>query len=153
MLHKLILISAVLALAADEGRVVDQNRQTADLSCGKDKPPCSEDRQCVPQKDDCTDLSSCPGNCTFKNEYKSCGAFRGETVSCDDDSECVDDPRVQGETCGMACDMPGICAPKTKPRCGGIIGFICPEGLYCYYPETGPCVPSKGGKDCLGFCM
>jgi hypothetical protein len=42
---------------------------------------------------------------------------------------------------------------KDKPPCGGFAAFRCPEGLHCHYPETGPCVPSKGGRDCLGYCI
>lgn len=62
------------------------------------------------------------------NDYPSCGGFRVHPESCDKDAECKDNPRIPGN-CGMACDRPGICVPKTAPKCdrGG-----CPEGLYCH---------------------
>lgn len=145
MLRKLLLLAAAFSAAVADVQYADRN-------CGNGKPPCSEDMKCVADDPSCTDLTCCRGYCYFKNEYKSCGGLRPEPVYCDDGTECIDDLRIRG-SCGMACDAPGICAPKELKPCGGFAGFSCPEGLYCYYPENGPCDPMKGGRDCLGVCL
>ncbi|KAL5353614.1 hypothetical protein ACLOAV_001651 [Pseudogymnoascus australis] len=131
--------------------------QASDLGrpCGRKIAPCSEDMACVPNNNHCTDLNRCLGTCQFTNTYPSCGGFRVEPVTCADSQVCVDDPRTP-ESCGMACDAPGICLPKTEIQCGGFVGKSCPEGLFCYDAPDDSCDPKNGGglwwDLCLGGC-
>ena len=97
--------------------------------CGLKIAPCPNDQECVPNDESCTDLNRCLGYCDWKNEYPDCGGFRVEPKYCDERSECKDDPR-EPESCGMACDVPGICIPKDASTCDE--GHGCPSGLYCY---------------------
>ena len=36
--------------------------------------------------------------------------------------------------------------------CGGIAGFLCPEGQICVDDPTDSCDPASGGADCIGIC-
>ena len=101
--------------------------------CGFKIAPCPPDTICVPDSDDCADLNRCPGSCEFRNKYPSCGGFRVEPLPCEEGATCKDDPRLP-DSCGMACDMAGICVPDDAPSCVG--GAACPPGLYCYTPMT-----------------
>ncbi|KFH42467.1 hypothetical protein ACRE_068040 [Hapsidospora chrysogenum ATCC 11550] len=107
--------------------------------CGFKIAPCPGDNVCVPMSDDCTNMNVCAGWCspkpsTHEKDYPSCGGFRIEPKPCDAGSVCVDDPRRPG-SCGMACDIPGICVPVDAPKCPD---GVCPEGLQCYSYEQFP---------------
>lgn len=142
-----------------------------DRLCGLNTGPCPFGSVCVATSLSCTDLSRCPGICkprwlpvqtstkslpepsaTATRTYPSCGGFRPSPVPCPDDSFCADDPR-KTSGCGMACDMPGICIPKSAPKCRGFAPKPCPSGLQCFdYPNDG-CDPRTGGADCIGICL
>lgn len=128
--------------------------QASDLgrACGLKIAPCSEDMTCVPNDADCTNLNTCLGTCQFTNTYPSCGGHRPDPPTCADDKVCLDDPRTP-ESCGQACDVPGICLPKVKIQCGGFTGKACPEGLFCYDVPDDGCDPENGGADCGGICV
>lgn len=97
-------------------------------SCGLRIAPCPDDMYCQPNEPSCTDEWRCPGQCAYKNTYSSCGGFRVKPVSCAAGYRCQDDPR-DPDSCGMACDKPGICVPEGTPACHD---KVCPEGLYYY---------------------
>ncbi|MEO6421998.1 MAG: Kazal-type serine protease inhibitor domain protein, partial [Candidatus Nitrotoga sp.] len=42
---------------------------------------------------------------------------------------------------------------KPKHMCGGIAGFLCPEGMKCVDDPADNCDPAKGGADCAGICV
>ena len=58
--------------------------------------------------------------------YAPCGGFSVKPATCPEGYECIDDARIEN-SCGMACDRPGICV-KDAEFCGGIAGFQCPKG-------------------------
>lgn len=87
-----------------------------------------------------------------RNEYPSCGGFRVTPVNCPDGSYCADDPR-NPFSCGMACDAPGICIPKTAQICGALANVECPDGLTCYDYPSDNCDPRSGGEYCVGICL
>ena len=123
-------------------------------NCGFKIAPCREDMTCVPYDPDCTDLNVCGGTCQFTNKYPRCGT-RGPTGpvgTCRKGSKCGDDPRTP-DSCGLACDIPGICIPKKAPQCNGFAGFQCPKGLFCYDVPNDGCDPNNGGADCIGICL
>ncbi|PFH63381.1 hypothetical protein XA68_12345 [Ophiocordyceps unilateralis] len=122
-----------------------------EFRCGVNKAECSNDTRCVPRHPDCHDLQRCAGTCERIDRYPSCGGFTVTPHNCDDASTCIDDPRFP-ESCGMACDAPGICVPKNTPRCGGYEGPNCPQGLHCFGLKSG-CDAKKVGPDCQGICM
>ncbi|KAK9441808.1 proteinase inhibitor I1, Kazal [Metarhizium brunneum] len=125
---------------------------SAQQPCGLKIAPCPYDQRCVPDSKDCTDLNRCKGTCQFKNKYTSCGGKRVHPVGCEANSECRDDPRLP-ESCGLACDIPGICMPKKPHQCAGFAGFACPKGQFCYDVPKDGCDPKNGGADCLGLCL
>lgn len=120
--------------------------------CGLKIAPCSEDMTCVPNEPSCTNPNKCLGTCQFTNTYKSCGGHRADPPKCADDELCLDDPRTP-ESCGQACDGPGICLPAKQIPCGGFVGAQCPEGLFCYDVPHDGCDPQNGGADCGGICV
>lgn len=82
--------------------------------------------------------------------YKPCGGYRVTPLKCDEGEICIDDP-YNTSSCGLACDLPGICV---KPiMCGGIAGFRCPDGKKCFDDPRDDCDPLKGGADCAGLCI
>ena len=103
-----------------------------------------------------TDMKCSSRQCVWRNSYPSCGGFRvAPAPTCPSGSTCQDDPR-EPDSCGMACDKPGICVPNNAPKCGGFAGFVCPtspKALYCYDIMTDSCDPRSGGRDCLGVCL
>ncbi|OBT99179.1 hypothetical protein VE01_02628 [Pseudogymnoascus verrucosus] len=103
----LTLTSLVLTLAtaSDLGR-----------PCGLKIARCSEDMTCVPNKPSCTNPNTCLGTCQFTNTYQSCGGHRINPPICKKGEVCIDDPR-QPESCGQACDGPGICLPEVGIEC------------------------------------
>ncbi|GAO18545.1 uncharacterized protein UV8b_00843 [Ustilaginoidea virens] len=135
------LVLAALGLAA---------LASAQEPCGLKVAPCPTDKTCVPNAG-CPNPKLCPGTCRFKNKYDSCGGKTVSPRSCKPGFECRDDPRLP-ESCGLACDVPGICLPKEPKRCGGFAGFACPKGLYCYYGPLTGCDP-KTTSDCMGICL
>ncbi|CAF3449490.1 hypothetical protein SNK03_002421 [Fusarium graminearum] len=146
MLFQNMLFAATIGLAAAASQPTGQE-------CGRKVAPCSKDAVCKPTLANCKDINKCPGTCYFKNEYQSCGGFRAKPPPpCKKNTHCVDDPRTPGD-CGMACDKPGICAPKKPQSCGGFAGLSCPKGLYCYDDPKDECDPKKGGADCPGICL
>ncbi|MBP7381971.1 hypothetical protein KBA39_06180 [Myxococcota bacterium] len=68
-----------------------------------------------------------------------------ENGACDQGYTCVDGQclPVQQEDCHM--DDTGICV------CGGLAGFMCPQGMSCVYDDPN-CSPDAGGEDCMGHC-
>ncbi|KAG6190712.1 hypothetical protein E4U36_002065 [Claviceps purpurea] len=121
-------------------------------SCGFKIADCPSDQLCVPDSPECTNLNNCLGTCQFRNSYMACGGFRSQPVKCPSGTECRDDPRVP-ESCGLACDVPGICMPKKAPSCAGFAGRACPKGLQCYDVLHDGCDPQNGGADCIGVCL
>lgn len=146
MLFNNLVAAAILGLAAAQ--------QSPDgRPCGSKMAPCPADTECVPNDPKCTNVNRCAGTCQFKNQYQTCGGFRMEPPPpCKKDTHCIDDPRIPG-SCGMACDAPGICAPKKAPTCAGYTGEKCPEGLWCYDDLRDECDPKNGGFDCTGICL
>ncbi|KAF4964327.1 hypothetical protein FSARC_7733 [Fusarium sarcochroum] len=145
MLFQNILLAATIGLAAAS--------QTSDRSCGRKMAPCPKDSTCKPTLANCHNLYRCPGTCHFKNKYPSCGGHTSKPPPpCKKGTHCINDPRTP-DSCGMACDIPGICAPKKPKTCGGFTGKRCPEGLYCYDDPSDTCDPKKGGADCSGICL
>lgn len=107
--------------------------QSDSRGCGLKIAPCPSDQNCIPDNDDCTDLNRCLGHCEWKNMYADCGGHRAVPKYCDEWSECKDDPR-EPYSCGMACDVPGICIPKHVEGCDG--DEECSDGLWCYDMKT-----------------
>ncbi|EQL00111.1 hypothetical protein G6O67_003399 [Ophiocordyceps sinensis] len=91
--------------------------------------------------------------------YPACGGHTVKPLSCDEKSICVDDPR-NPRSCGMACDVPGICIPKSVQTCEHP-GQACFKGLRCYKDPRAECGSRYGrygssghGKDkCKGICL
>ncbi|KAF4340705.1 Kazal domain protein [Fusarium beomiforme] len=145
MLFQNILIAASIGLAAAS--------QSSGQGCGRKMAPCPSDTICKPIDNNCQNLNKCSGMCYFKKKYQSCGGFRAEPAPpCKKGYHCIDDPRTP-EDCGMACDKPGICAPKKLPDCAGFTGKQCPKGLYCYDDPSDDCDPKNNGFDCPGICL
>lgn len=120
--------------------------------CGLRTAPCPDDQHCVPHDPVCTNMDRCSGSCQYKNTYPSCGGFRVEPQNCDAEDQCKDDPR-EPDSCGMACDRPGICIPIEQPTCDpeGGADEQCPEGLTCFkWPEKEYLV---GGDGECGVCL
>lgn len=87
------------------------------------------------------------------HEYPPCGGHRPNPPECPPYSTCKDDPRIQ-DSCGMACDQPGICIPDNAPSCAGFAGRQCPnKKLRCYDAPNDGCDPKHGGADCIGVCL
>ncbi|KAL2205249.1 hypothetical protein CC79DRAFT_1371066 [Sarocladium strictum] len=153
VLTYLTLLATITAQVHAKG--YDDGSDEPGRSCGFKIAPCSPDMTCIPDSDDCTDMTACGGHCEFTNVYPPCGArgINGPIGVCDEKTEtCVDDPRTP-DACGMACDAPGLCLKNDVPQCGGFAGFQCPEGLFCYdLPDDG-CDPENGGADCIGICL
>jgi hypothetical protein len=127
-------------------------QQTPGRPCGLRIAPCPRDQICWPVSPQCTDLNRCRGTCREKRAYAACGGMLNPPHTCQDGEQCIDDPRIKN-SCGMACDIPGICVSDEAPVCGGFAGFPCPDGLDCYdYPGDG-CDPDEGGADCIGICL
>ncbi|KAL8358181.1 hypothetical protein RB601_009547 [Gaeumannomyces tritici] len=108
-------------------------------------------------------------------KYTSCGS-RG-MKPCSPGLKCIDNPyRPASRSCGMSCDIPGICVPETGSApapgspasgdstapvttptpssgagasCGGFLGSACSGGLKCVQArkEVQYC------NDCLGVCV
>lgn len=84
-----------------------------------------------------------------KPDYPMCGGYTPHPLKCDANSTCVDDPRTPG-SCGMACDIPGICMPKSAVKCQtGRGDLLCPKGQKCFADRRVKCP----GLQCKGFCM
>ncbi|KAJ4307633.1 hypothetical protein N0V84_012595 [Fusarium piperis] len=140
MLVKNLLAAAALGLTSFAAA-----KQGIDRSCGLKIAPCPEDTECIPNSPDCTDLNRCTGRCYFKNQYQTCGGFTPKPPPpCKKGTSCIDDSRIPN-SCGMACDMTGICAPKKLHQCRGIAGLECPKGLWCYDDPSDDCDPENGG--------
>jgi hypothetical protein len=118
------------------------------VPCGPGLPPCSPDTICETDNyASCPGGSACPGTCAYINSYPFCG---GETMHpnyCAQGERCVDDARFP-ESCGMACDAPGICVSEEQPRCTMGDG-VCPWGLWCYRDLYTDCA----GDGCSGVCL
>lgn len=148
MLVKNLLVAAALGLTSFVAA-----KQGIDRACGLKIAPCPEDTECIPDSPDCTDLNRCTGRCYFKNQYQTCGGFTPKPPPpCKKGTTCIDDSRIPN-SCGMACDMTGICAPNKLHQCRGIAGLECPYGLWCYDDPSDDCDPENGGSDCGGICL
>ncbi|PTN13000.1 Kazal-type serine protease inhibitor domain protein [Nitrosomonas aestuarii] len=42
---------------------------------------------------------------------------------------------------------------EPKQMCGGIAGFLCPDGMKCIDDPSDDCDPTQGGADCPGICV
>ncbi|KAF5018985.1 hypothetical protein F66182_9003 [Fusarium sp. NRRL 66182] len=145
MLFQSVLFAATVGVAAAA--------QTSGQPCGFKIAHCPKDTRCKPISPNCQNLDRCAGECVFKNQYQTCGGFRAEPPPpCKKGTHCVDDPRTPDD-CGMACDKPGICAPKKPKQCRGFMGKECPKGLWCYDDPSDECDPMNGGADCPGICL
>ncbi|RSL69563.1 hypothetical protein CEP53_002197 [Fusarium sp. AF-6] len=148
MLVKNLLVAAAFGLTSFAAA-----KQGIDRACGLKIAPCPEDTECIPDSADCTDLDRCTGRCYFKNQYQTCGGHTPKPLPpCKKGTSCIDDSRIPN-SCGMACDMTGICAPKKLHTCGGFAGLECPDGLWCYDDPSDDCDPENGGSDCGGICL
>ncbi|KAL1850712.1 hypothetical protein VTK73DRAFT_9608 [Phialemonium thermophilum] len=100
-----------------------------------------------------TITTACSGSTTptVTATYQSCGGHRVNPRPCPENHICIDDPRREG-SCGMACDMPGICVEPTT-FCGGFAGVACESGKVCVDDPRDRCDPENGGADCGGFCV
>ncbi|KAL2210673.1 hypothetical protein CC79DRAFT_1331044 [Sarocladium strictum] len=95
----------------------------------------SPDLYCKPDDTECADLTRCSGRCAFKNMFVRCGGFRlPGPAPCEYDETCADDPR-NPESCGMACDAPGVCISQRMVECVDDTG--CPDGQWCYEDVKG----------------
>ncbi|KPM34611.1 hypothetical protein AK830_g11957 [Neonectria ditissima] len=153
MLLTNIITAAALGLAGLAAAKPAPVGSSTGQPCGLKTAPCPEDARCIPDSKDCTNLKRCRGTCHFKNYYQQCGGFRvSPSPPCPGRTKCKDDPRLP-DSCGMACDAPGICISPKLPQCGGFAGFTCPYGLYCYDAPNDGCDPNDGGADCIGVCL
>ncbi|KAM4066105.1 hypothetical protein HRG_012049 [Hirsutella rhossiliensis] len=100
----------------------------------------------------CLDLSVCTGVCEPKSRFLSCGSRRPIPQRCDDYSRCIDDPRFP-HTCGLACEIPGICVSKQTPKCGSTQDRPCPRGLRCYDMPCEESALQPDGDYCVGICL
>lgn len=83
--------------------------------CGMILANCPEGQYCATTNPSCYSLDVCYGICNLEPVYKpsrypSCGGFTvaPNPNACSEPNICIDDPR-RANSCGMACDMPGIC--------------------------------------------
>ncbi|PHH84104.1 hypothetical protein CDD83_2467 [Cordyceps sp. RAO-2017] len=121
-------------------------------ACGLEVGQCPDKTRCVPSRPDCLDLGTCAGTCEPWTRFPSCGGHTVRPHLCSDDATCIDDPRFPN-SCGMACDVPGICVANDVPRCTRDKGNECPDGLSCYDVPRDGCDPLKGDTGCQGICM
>ncbi|KAH7141418.1 hypothetical protein B0J13DRAFT_623785 [Dactylonectria estremocensis] len=149
MLLNNFIAVAVLGLASSASAFVGPS---TGVKCGYGLAACPKDQVCVADNPKCTKSNRCPRTCHYKNRYKSCGGFVVKPKGCRKGLTCQDDPRFP-DSCGQACDMPGICLPKKLPECGGFLGLKCPKGKYCYDKPHDGCDPNEGGADCIGVCL
>jgi hypothetical protein len=144
---KLVLLaSGLVALATANQALVFPNHTDPPIECGPGLS-CSADTVCSPD-DPSTPLGR--GVCVFKNTYSRCGGHTVQPVTCGATANCIDDPR-NPNSCGMACDAPGICVPKLQTRCRVGQTGQCPRGLWCYRDAAFPCRAGKQG--CAGICL
>jgi hypothetical protein len=82
--------------------------------CGMNLPDCPQPQQyCASNEPNCFSLDVCPGTCKVwparpPPKYPSCGGFTRTPNVCPSPNVCVDDP-YNGPSCGMSCDVSGIC--------------------------------------------
>lgn len=139
MLSNLIFVFLGLAVAQEF------NYPDPPVPCGADIGLCpSDDQFCKADDTECADLTRCAGTCVFKNVFVFCGGFSIEPKPCEAGETCADDPRSP-ESCGMACDHPGICLSDDITECEDDSG--CPEGQWCYENAKYDVPPS--GKVCM----
>lgn len=80
-------------------------------------------------------------------EYPSCGGLTDKPHECNTQSVCMDDPR-EPNSCGMACDVPGICIPRNAATCQTGTE-TCPQGQKCFGDLRFKCK----GNNCHGLCL
>ncbi|KAH8706322.1 hypothetical protein BGZ61DRAFT_531527 [Ilyonectria robusta] len=138
-----MLVHAVASAALASLATAQQQHNYAypPIPCGaRSLPDCPADAFCVPDQPG-------SGSCAFRNTYQPCGGFTMEPSLCGRPADvCVDDPRTP-ESCGMACDAPGICLAPELSECEG--DQDCPEGLWCYVWEKKGCKDDDCSKVCL----
>jgi hypothetical protein len=114
---------------------ISASQALAQMPCGFKIAPCPADQVCMRRDPSCTRGENCAGFCTPKSDYddvipampsrdpsvsttprpnrRGCGVRTTSGVyNCEADEKCIDDPIRQG-SCGMACDLPGICVKKS----------------------------------------
>ena len=63
---------------------------------------------------------------------------------------CVPDQALRGLE--NAAENSPLVITTPPPRCGGIAGFACPDGLTCLDDPRDGCSRETGGADCDGLC-
>ncbi|KAK0384273.1 hypothetical protein NLU13_8361 [Sarocladium strictum] len=137
MLPRFIFFLGLIAAAAAAAYEV-VNYPDPSIPCGAELGLCPRpDLYCKPDDTECADLTRCPGACAYKNTFVYCGGFRlpgPEPCEGEEGGRCLDDPR-NPESCGMACDGPGICLSEDATECHD--DGDCPSGQWCYEDGKG----------------
>lgn len=107
---------------------------------------CPADQYCAyPEEANCG-RADATGTCEPRpevctEEYMPVCGCNGETYS----NAC------KAASAGISVDYQGDCGGE-QAICGGIAGFLCPEGLECVDDPRDDCDPAHGGADCMGIC-
>ncbi|KAH7145677.1 proteinase inhibitor I1, Kazal [Dactylonectria estremocensis] len=145
MMLVLAVASVALASVATAAAAAEPNQPYPPISCGVASQACPFDTYCIP--DDSASRGNDIGSCAFRNSYQRCGGHTAHPSPCDaPKAVCVDDPRTP-ESCGMACDRPGICLELPDlPVCA--CHGDCPDGQWCYLWRKDGCK-----DDCSKVCL
>ncbi|KAH7015579.1 hypothetical protein EDB80DRAFT_341915 [Ilyonectria destructans] len=144
----MLVLAVASAALASLATAQQHNYAYPPIPCGRPSlPDCPPDAYCVPDQPDSAGGRGGAGSCAFRNTYQHCGGFTMEPSLCDQPADlCVDDPRTP-ESCGMACDAPGICLAPELSECE--CEEDCPEGQWCYMWEKEGCKDDDCSKVCL----
>lgn len=142
-----LIISILIPLVPS---IQSLNHPYPPIPCSLTHPHCPPDTTCILDTPSCTDpANNCPGLCLFRNAYQLCGGFAIEPILCYTPGQiCADDPRSP-QSCGMACDGPGICLCERLDGC--VCDDDCGEGRWCYGYQGETC--EMHGERCEGVCL